>query len=140
MIRLYGQNANAKNITFVNKLSTEATAFADSNMIEIVFRNLLNNAVKYSNLDGEIIVSSNKTDGYICIGIKDSGVGMSEETLHALFKEGTIDSQNGTKGERGTGLGLVLCKEFVEKNGGRIEVSSELYKGSEFTVFLPLSE
>lgn len=112
--------------------------YADANMLSTVFQNLLSNAVKYSNPEGEIIISAASKNERVEISVSDSGVGISEEIKSKLFR---IDEQaitSGTFNEKGSGLGLILCKDFVEKHGGEIWVESELEKGSRFTFSLPV--
>ena len=106
-------------------------------MVEIVLRNLLNNAIKYTPVNGLIEISSEINNGRVCISVIDNGIGMDDETVNNIFNISVIKSQTGTKGERGTGLGLGLCKEFVEQNNGKIFVESVLNKGSIFKVCLP---
>lgn len=139
VIPLFRISLTNKNIKLVNDVVSSHKVLADSQMIEIVFRNLLSNAIKYTPHDGEIIITSNTIKDCVQINIKDNGIGMDEETLSKLFSGYDVKSQKGTDGERGTGLGLGLCKEFVEKNGGKILVESKLAKGSEFIVQLPLA-
>jgi signal transduction histidine kinase len=126
-----------KKINFELPKAGQTLVTADINMFSTVFRNLLANAIKFTNEFGKISVQIKNLDGFCVISVIDNGVGISEEDIRKIFK---IDSKHktlGTKGEKGTGLGLVLCKEFVEKNGGEIKVKSELEKGSEFSFTLP---
>jgi len=116
----------------------EIMVFADVNMFSTVFRNLVANAIKFTNENGNISIAVKRVVNFCEISVKDNGVGISEQDVNKIFR---IDSKHktlGTKGEKGTGLGLILCKEFVEKNGGKIEVISEVGKGSEFSFTLPL--
>jgi ligand-binding sensor domain-containing protein/signal transduction histidine kinase len=127
-----------KNINFGLPKARETYVFADINMFSTVFRNLLVNAIKFTNENGNISIQIKKLDGFCEISVTDNGVGISDEDVRKIFR---IDSKHktlGTQGEKGTGLGLVLCKEFVEKNGGEIQVKSEVGKGSEFNFTLPL--
>ncbi len=135
--RLFAVSAEGKKIRLKNNVSETAEAFADRSMIEIVIRNLVNNALKYTDENGTVEISSVTNDGRIRIEIKDNGTGMDENTRENIFNANIIKSQKGTKGEKGTGLGLGLCKEFVEKNGGSIRVESEYGIGSRFIVELP---
>ena len=132
--------ANKKEIKLLNTNDNSAVAFADQAMVEIILRNLLNNAIKYCNTGGQIEVSSNKEDHKLCISVQDDGIGMDEFTKANIFNINVIRSKKGTGGEKGTGLGLGLCKEFVEKHGGSIWVESELEKGSKFVFTLPSEE
>lgn len=116
---------------------TQDQVCADRDMLEIILRNLITNAVKYSNNEGEITIKSIKVDDTDCIEVIDKGVGMEQDVSQKLFSSDIIFSQSGTSGERGTGLGLSLCKEFIDKHNGKIEVESELGKGSLFRILLP---
>ncbi len=137
VISLYEAQSKNKTITISNNVKENLLVFADQYMIEIVLRNLINNAIKYTHVNGNIAVEAKEKNSKVMISIEDSGVGMDSSTVENIFNINVIKSQNGTKGERGTGLGLGLCKEFVEKNNGSIEVTSELNKGSKFIVYLP---
>ena len=113
--------------------------FVDKPTIETVFRNLLSNAIKFTPKGKHIDINANKVEKMILLEVKDEGVGISEDNLNNLFSlEG--DSTYGTDQEKGTGLGLLLCKEFVERNGGEISVQSKVNLGSTFTIKLPVSE
>lgn len=112
---------------------------ADANMLSTVFRNLISNAIKYSEKDGEINVNINESGHSVTISIKDSGIGMTPEIKDQLFDKENRPQRRGTLSEKGTGLGLLLCKDLVEAHNGTITVISEEYKGSEFIVSLPKS-
>lgn len=109
----------------------------DPNNLSLVFRNLIGNAIKYSYPESLIYISAKQINQQIEICIKDTGIGMSEETAANLFNPLKINSKYGTQNEKGTGLGLQLCKEFLEKNNGTIKASSTIGKGSEFIFTLP---
>jgi signal transduction histidine kinase len=106
-------------------------------MISAVIRNLLSNAVKYTPLGGKISIYIYKGVQETRLTIEDNGIGMSEDKINELFKIDNTYSQKGTNGEFGTGLGLILCKEFIEKNSGKISVRSQAGKGSAFTITIP---
>jgi len=106
-------------------------------MLKTIFRNLISNAIKFSNSNGTINVSATIVQNQIEVTVSDNGIGMNDETKNKLFSMGTKVTRTGTAGETGTGLGLILCKEFVEKHGGKIWVESELDKGSNFKFTLP---
>ena len=106
-------------------------------MINTIIRNLFTNAIKFTNKSGKIIISSVELSDSFEISVTDNGVGMSEDYLSKLFRIDIAPSTLGTANERGTGLGLILCKEFSEKHGGSIKVESEVGKGSKFTVIIP---
>ncbi len=138
VIRQKRQNASQKGIKLSSKFETnEQMIFADRNMIETVVRNLVNNAIKFTPTQGEITVSSKVIENNIKISVKDTGVGISEKNLSRLFKIDSNFSTYGTNNEKGTGLGLILCKEFVEKNHGNIFVQSKEGIGTEFYFLLP---
>ncbi len=129
-------NAEKKKISLINHLPKNTFAFADKNMVTTIVRNLLNNAIKFTPEKGEITFSVEKSDERILLKIKDTGVGMSPNTVKKLFRIDTQYSTSGTSGESGTGLGLILCKEFAQKNGGDIRVESTEGVGSTFIVEL----
>jgi PAS domain S-box-containing protein len=132
--------ANSKNIAIVLDLPEDSGVFADENMIGMVLRNLISNAIKFTNVDGEIIIQLNFMPKFMDIEIKDNGVGISQENIKKLFKVNQQVVNQGTAKEKGTGLGLILCKEFIEKNKGKIWVESKLGTGSSFHVLLPETE
>jgi signal transduction histidine kinase len=106
-------------------------------MIDTVIRNLISNALKYTHRNGLIEINAHNNQSIVTVCITDSGIGMSETTRRKLFKIDEKISLQGTENERGTGLGLILCKEFVTINKGSITVDSELGKGSSFCISLP---
>jgi signal transduction histidine kinase len=113
---------------------------ADVHMLETVIRNLLSNAIKFSHKGGIIEISSSKTENkMICFEIKDYGIGMSPDLISKLFSLTENTSRKGTEGEPSTGLGLILCKEFVEKQGGKLWTESTEGQGSTFVFTLPQS-
>jgi PAS domain S-box-containing protein len=129
--------AFSKNITLLYESPEEIFAFADPNMIQTVFRNLIGNAIKYTFRGGLIEVKINQSNNNIVVSISDNGVGMDNETKNNLFILNKQNSKYGTENEKGTGLGLILCKEFIEKHGGKIKVESEKGKGSRFIFDIP---
>jgi len=131
-IELLSKNADIKKIKLINDVDKNARAFADGNMVTTVIRNLMSNAIKFTPIDGKVEVSARPVRKYIEISITDSGVGMSEEVKSKLFRIDVSSTTPGTSGEKGSGLGLILCKEFIEKNGGTIWVDSEEGSGSSF--------
>lgn len=124
--------ASQKKITIHENLPSELSVFADKLMISTVLRNLISNAIKFTKQDGEIRISAEKKSKEIHVYISDNGVGIKEKRLKNLFRIDENESTSGTNNEKGTGLGLILCKEFVEKHGGKIWVESEEGKGSTF--------
>ena len=113
---------------------------ADSMMIKTVFRNLLSNAIKFTSNSGKITIIAKKIDCDVQIQIQDSGIGMTEEVQRKLFLLEEHHTTLGTEGEKGTGLGLVLCKDLIEKNKGEIWVESEVRVGTTFYFTIPLTE
>ncbi len=141
-LEVLNQTASNKLISVKNKVSENIFVNADSAMLAIILRNLISNAIKFTHQEGEICINAqSKLDinnqKYIELSVKDSGVGIAKEKQAQLFKISKNISTTGTEGETGTGLGLILCKEFVEKHGGKIWVESEEGKGSEFIFTLP---
>ncbi len=127
------QRAIQKGIVLLNKVSDNEKVYADEKMVDTILRNLLSNAIKFTRREGEVIVTTKKNDTEMLeVSIHDTGIGMSEKNIERLFRIEEKVSSKGTDGELSTGLGLLLCKEFVEKNGGNIWVESELGKGSTF--------
>ncbi len=134
---MFRKQLRSKNISLLNQVAPDCFAYADENHLRIVLRNLLGNAVKFTSEGGTISVNSVEESNFVKISVTDTGVGMAEEKIQHLFLAENNNTQLGTNGEIGTGLGLLLCKEFVEKNGGNIWVESELTKGSSFYFTLP---
>jgi len=130
--------AKVKNISIQYFVNDNIEINADENMLKIIFRNLITNAIKYSYHGGAIRCSSVVIQNKMIITISDDGVGIGQDKIEKLFDDTQIISTEGTDNEKGTGIGLLLCKEFVEKHGGRIWVESEVGKGSNFKVELPM--
>jgi PAS domain S-box-containing protein len=134
------QRALQKRIEIINEIDDTQKVYVDEKMIDTVLRNLLSNAVKFTRKDGKTIIKSESLDGdKIEVSVEDNGVGISEKNVKRLFKIEEKVSSQGTDGESSTGLGLLLCKEFIERNGGKIWVESEEGKGSKFTFTLQKS-
>jgi len=131
--------ANKKEIKLVTKMIENDIVFVDQNMIDTILRNLVFNAIKFTHKNGEVIVSSEKgkDNNLVYVSVDDNGVGIRKEKIKDLFRIDKNTTTKGTEEERGTGLGLLLCKEFVEKNGGKIWVESIVGKGSTFKFTLP---
>jgi signal transduction histidine kinase/ligand-binding sensor domain-containing protein len=136
-IILLSESLTDKKINVRKELKESYDVYADPNMINTVIRNLLSNAIKYTNPGGEILIGCIRKDSKIEVSIRDTGTGMTPEVLDKLFRVDANFSSEGTQGETGTGLGLILCNEFVTKNGGTISVESSPGKGSKFTFTLP---
>ncbi len=129
--------AQSKSIDLSSDGATGVKVNADRYMVFSVLQNLLHNAIKFTPPEGRIHVSLSVRDANVEIVVSDSGVGISEEVLQSLFRLEDAISSPGTQGEEGNGLGLILCKQFVEKNGGDLQVSSRLGQGSAFRFTLP---
>lgn len=134
---LLEHNANNKDIELLNKISKDLFAFGDENMINLIIRNLTSNAIKFTNNGGKIEINSILENDEVKISVTDNGVGISEKDQQKLFRIDTYHTTIGTNEEPGTGVGLIFCKELVEKNNGKIWVESELGKGSKFIFTLP---
>jgi signal transduction histidine kinase len=134
----YSEQAAEKGIKLVDNVSANITVAADPNSIRIVTRNLITNAIKFSRKDDTIVVNAQQRDeNFILISVKDSGVGMTEKQLNKLFKS-KVDSGTGTNNESGTGMGLLFCKDLIEKCNGKIWVESVQGSGTEFFFTLPI--
>jgi signal transduction histidine kinase/ligand-binding sensor domain-containing protein len=131
--------ATAKNIELKSFFADDLTIVADKNMIKTILRNLISNAIKFTYKNGKVEVKASVDDKNTTISVSDSGIGMSEEIIAKLFRLDANLSTRGTENEKGTGLGLFLCKEFVEKHGGKIKVESESGKGSIFRFTIPVN-
>jgi len=130
--------ASKKNIELKNFLTDNFTITADRNMLKTIMRNLISNAVKFTHKNGKVEVKAMIENGHVEISVSDTGIGMTKETIAKLFRIDANLSTPGTENEKGTGLGLFLCKEFIEKHGGKIWVESEPDKGSIFRFVLPI--
>lgn len=135
-IRFLQITANKKDIALSADLKEDINVYADYNMINTIVRNLISNAIKFTGSKGKVHISYSETDTEYAIHISDDGVGMEKTTLENLFKIEEYRSTPGTSGESGTGLGLIICKDFISKNNGSISVKSEINKGSTFTFTL----
>jgi len=130
--------ADNKNITIKNVQANEIIVFADTNMLNTILRNIISNAIKFTGNGGIIQIDAEQNNSEVTISVSDNGTGISPEILSNLFDITKVHSSKGTANEKGTGLGLLLCKTFVEKHGGRIWVESELDKGSVFKFTIPV--
>lgn len=137
-VELMHAQIDSKTLNLQLKVQDNHHAFVDEQAIALILRNLLSNAIKYSNPNGEVIIESTVENKRVQISITDSGAGMTQNQIDRLFNPAGVQSQKGTLGEEGTGLGLVLVQEFVQINKGTIQVSSKLGEGSRFVVTLPL--
>ncbi len=135
---LLEESARIKNISIQNNITETVMLYADNNMTDTIFRNILANAIKFTKNNGKVIISVEKKNGFAKISISDNGVGIKKEIIQDIFNIKIKTSTPGTEGEKGTGFGLLLCKEFVAKNRGEIGVKSSPGKGSTFWFTLPL--
>ena len=136
VIEISNQSSVKKNITLSNNVDAGVSVYADADMLRSVVQNLIVNAIKFTRPEGRITVSSADKKSYVEVSVRDTGIGIESERASKLFNMNTISTTNGTAGEKGTGLGLPLCREFVERNNGNIWVESEPGKGSKFTFTL----
>jgi signal transduction histidine kinase len=132
--------AQQKEITFLPFEASNIQVYADANMLKTVLRNLIANSIKYTNAGGTISVTAESNPKSTEISVIDTGIGMDEQTRQKLFKIESNLTQIGTANEKGHGLGLIICKEIIEKHGGQIHVESKLNRGSRFIITLPNSE
>jgi two-component system, sensor histidine kinase and response regulator len=139
VIDLVKTSAGNKNITLESHIPADIEVYADENMISTVIRNLMLNAIKFTRCGGNIILAARNTGSLVEISVADNGIGISPEHLKKLFNIDSNVVSYGTDGEQGTGLGLILCKEFIEKNAGAIRVESESGVGSTFTISIPVT-
>ncbi len=137
IFQLLKSNAFRKNITLVNNTNPDNIAYADENMIYSVLNNLISNAIKFTHHGGEIIVSSREEGDKIITTVRDNGVGMEKEQIDNLFALNQSFTTPGTAKEKGTGLGIILCRDFINKNFGKLWVESKPGEGSEFSFSLP---
>lgn len=133
----HSKMAFVKNIILHNSTSEDHLIFADKNMVKAVLRNLISNAIKFTHANGLVIIGSDDNDHEISVSVKDNGVGIARKNQAKLFRIDVSYTSEGTEREKGTGMGLILCKEFVEKNKGSISLISDAGKGSTFIFKLP---
>jgi signal transduction histidine kinase len=133
-------SAEKKSIALSWDIPPQTSVHADEDMLKTVIRNLISNALKFTNAGGTVTVTAASEGAQTVITIADTGIGIPSEKLEILFKIGRTESTDGTAKEKGTGLGLILCKELVEKNQGEMRVTSETGKGSRFDILLPRAQ
>lgn len=136
-IAFFIAKAEKKKITLIAEIPEHLPVYADENMLQSILRNLVGNALKFTHAGGTVKLTTKDDGNFIVTSVSDTGVGIPEEKLGALFTIGGNHTTMGTAKEKGTGLGLMLCKEFVEKNGGLLRISSQPGKGSTFSFSLP---
>ena len=137
VIKLLHLQANAKKVCIESKVHTSIHVYADKDMINLVLRNLISNAIKFTPQNGRIAVGVNQLSYFAEVYVQDTGMGISEEALQKI-NESSFYTTKGTASESGTGLGLMLCKEFLAKNGGQMHIESKPGEGSIFSFTLPL--
>jgi PAS domain S-box-containing protein len=137
VVQLLLPQAESKQIVLSSNITPELAVKADKNMLNTILRNLTSNAIKFTNPGGMVNIIAMEQEDYIQLSVEDSGIGLTEEDMQKLFKVGIKNSEIGRSKEKGTGLGLILCKEFVEKHGGKIWVESEFNKGTKIKFTIP---
>lgn len=137
-IELLKPNADIKNISLKVSTQSDVTLFADKNMIKTVIRNFVTNAIKFTKTGGEILVKSEMSGGKFRFSVTDNGIGIKKKDISKLFVIDKHFVTNGTSNEKGTGIGLLLCKEFIERHKGKIFVESKYRKGSVFGFEIPV--
>ncbi len=138
IIKLKTTQAKAKGISLNYISLDEMVVFADENMLKVILRNLVSNAIKFTEYGGQVNISANRKQDCVEISVSDTGIGMSKKKIKELFNISLHSTNRGTANEHGSGLGLMLCKEFVDKHKGKIWVESQVGKGSDFRFTLPL--
>jgi PAS domain S-box-containing protein len=138
MLEILNPGAYAKNITISYSVSDHTDVYADIDMLKTIMLNLVSNAIKFTYRGGAININAEENSGYVTISVLDNGIGIKSEDLTKLFDISEVITTKGTANESGTGLGLLLCKEFVEKHGGKIWVESKAGEGSDFKFSLPI--
>lgn len=139
-VSIINVNANTKVIKIKTELDENLYVYSDENMLSSVVQNLISNAVKFTEIGGRVLIKTKSKGEQVEISIIDTGIGMNEEKLKNLFKIDHARSSKGTSNEKGTGLGLIIAKELIEKQGGKLKVESEVGKGSTFKFTLPKGE
>lgn len=137
LVTFFELSARKKKIKLFEDLKGGNIVYADANLVSTILRNLISNAIKFSPIGGWVKITSKEENGFIEVSVSDNGTGVKKENIEKLFRIDTHYTQKGTSNEQGTGLGLIIVKEFVEKNGGKIWVESEEKKGSTFKFTLP---
>jgi two-component system, sensor histidine kinase and response regulator len=138
IVDLLHATALNKHINIVNLVDNESMAYADKNMIQTVLRNIISNALKFTPENGEITIKNKIENDLLEITVTDTGIGLRDEDISRLFRIDDQFTTPGTNGEKGTGLGLILCKEMIERNNGKIWVESKIDVGSSFIFALPM--
>ena len=138
---LFSATSEEKEIRMESKVEKDTFVFADNNMLNTILRNLVSNALKFTKPGGKITIDAKQYDeDFIAVSVSDTGIGMNDEAKDKIFRIDKKHTTPGTANESGSGLGLLLCKDLVEKHNGRIWVESEIGKGTAFTFILPVKE
>lgn len=136
---LLSLQANNKNIAIVNNVKKDCFVLADNNMLGSIVQNFITNAIKFTNKNGAINITSTYENESVIVTIEDNGIGMTKERVEEIFRLDSTKSSTGTEGERGTGLGVILCNEMIEKQGGKLTISSEPNVGTKVIFSIPIS-
>lgn len=136
--RLLEEQANRKNIIVDNLVTDDILVCVDQNQFQLILRNLIHNAIKFSKANQHVVVSASKDKQYCHLKVADAGIGMNQDEIN-LITDSEYFTKVGTQQEKGTGLGLLLCKEFVKRNGGMLNIHSEEGEGTEVTISIPLN-
>ncbi len=140
LIQIFLSSAKVKNITLTSEIKPDTYIWADMNTTLTIFRNLINNALKFTPENGSIVIAAEAEDEYLAISVKDSGIGVPQDKIDGLFKLSAQSSTFGTQGEKGVGLGLQLVNEFVKLNQSKVRVQSVEGSGTTFTVLFPTNK
>jgi PAS domain S-box-containing protein len=140
VMELLSNSANTKKINLSKDIPSKLTLKADDYMLKTILRNLVGNAIKFTDKQGNVHISAAISGNEVIISITDNGVGMAQESIDSVFSLNNAYTKDGTEGEKGTGLGLLLCKEFIEIHGGKLSIKSKEGEGSVFSFSLPLDQ
>jgi len=135
-LSLYSESAKNKQLALVKDIEEIITCYSDKIMMETIYRNLISNAIKFSNPGGTITIGLKRADGMTHFWVTDQGIGMSEEETHKITQNGG-NTRRGTANEKGAGMGLTLVREFTKIHNGELSIKSEPNKGSTFEVIIP---
>ena len=135
----FAEEAKRKELELINNIDKEITVNADMMMMNTVIQNLFSNAIKFSNPGGKVEITGTVINNNVEIELTDNGIGIKEEDLSKLFRIDIHYVEIGSAKEKGTGLGLILCKDFIEKHGGKITIESSLGKGAKVKFSIPLN-
>ena len=131
--------AQGKQISIIVEVERDLFVSADEEQLQLILRNLVHNAIKFSMPMGSVVVTASKNAGYCIISVKDSGLGMNEDEIRTITGSAIHFSKVGTQQEKGTGLGLLLCKEFIKLNGGELTIRSKVNEWTEVVFTVPLA-